>query len=170
MRFQLDENASARTLAEYCEKQGLVEVWRWPKKLKGAEDPAALAYTLPSGRALLTTDRQIHVQHSVHIPDGHPGILIVASTSSAETMRTSLLMRILAKFKGMFPTWHKTCLTNSIVEITETSVEVWKVVGGALARDTFLHFEETAWQDRLSTVLESNARGSQLSDGTQNTL
>jgi hypothetical protein len=165
IRYQLDESTNARALAESCKREGLVEVWRWPKPLKGAKDPVALMHVLPSGRILLTTDRGIHIEHLTHIPDRHSGILIVASTSSAGTMRTSLLMHILAEFKDRFPTWHETSLDNSIVEISETTCEVWRVVRGALSRKVFLRFDDTAWQRRLSGVLQENTRVSELSGG-----
>lgn len=162
--YQLDENTNSKKLVESCRKQGLVDVLRWPKRLRGTKDPVGLRDVLHAGRTLLTTDRQIHFEHFLHIPNRHAGILIVAKISMPTTIRVADVMRILSDFKSGFPGWHRASLRNSIVEICESYVEVWKVVHGNLTRDTFLPFDQTGWQEELSSLLDCNAGTDLLSD------
>jgi hypothetical protein len=160
--YQLDESTDSKTFVESCKKQGLVEIWRCPRDLKGAKDPEVLKRVFPSGRTLLTTDRRIHFEHSAQIPDRHPGILILAKASSLTTMRIADVARILARFKSEFPNWHIASLRNSIVEICESHVEVWRVVHGSVSRDEFLSLDRSGWQEELSDLLERNARAGLL--------
>ena len=79
----------------------------------------------------------------------------------ANTLRlprtTTRAGKILAAFKRSFPEWHQTALTNSILEITLTSVEVWHVAAGHLVRDGFLPFAEADWISRFVALLRQNA-------------
>ncbi len=160
--YQLDENTNSRKLAESCKEQGFVDVWRLPPELKGAKDPDVLEYVLPSGRTLLTNDRQIHLDHLAHIPSTHSGILIVAKVSSPTTIRGVDVASILSKFKKQFPDWHRLALRNSIVEICEHSAQVWTVVEGQLNRE-LVRFDDADWQTQLTAILARNAKRNLLS-------
>ncbi len=155
--YQVDESTNSKRFVDTCKEQGLVDVWRWPRRLKGAPDPVGLRHVLQSGRTLLTTDREIHFENLVHVPNTHSGILVIAKTSSRTTIRIADVMRILSNFKSRFPVWHKVSLRNSIVEICESCVQVWRVETGEL-RSVVVGLDEAGWQEKLFTILEQNAQ------------
>jgi len=155
--YQLDECTNSKKLAESCSRQGLVEVRRWPGRRKGQKNPEWLPDMLASGGTLLTTDREIHFQHVAHIPSTHSGILIVAKTQSATTIRREDVMRILAQFKSAFPEWHCLSLRNSIVEICETHIQLWWVESGKRVTAVVRH-SDPGWQTDLLGLLQRNAR------------
>ena len=45
-----------------------------------------------------------------------------------------------------------------IIEITTSDVEVWHVDVHRLVRDTYLGFDSTDWQSRLTSVLQRNSQ------------
>jgi hypothetical protein len=155
--YQVDECFDSRKFIDACNQQGLVSVWRCPSDLKTKKDPDVLAEILPSGRTFLTTDRQIHFDHSSSIPDFHSGILIVANTSSPRTITIKEVMRRLSYLKSVFPDWYKVSLRNSIVEIAEKSAIVWRVVSGQVILLKFLDFGQKGWQGILTELLNKNA-------------
>jgi hypothetical protein len=159
--YQVDECLDSKRLVKWCAAEGLVTLRRFPRKLKEQEDPQVLDTILPSGSSLVTTDREIHWRHSTHIPDKHPGILIVASSDSSCTIRIRDVERILRQFKSSFPGWHSTSLQNSILEITEQQAEVCKVTGGIAARIGWVEFAKEGWQDELRGMLSQSAKGQQ---------
>ncbi len=162
--YQLDECADFKRLAERCAAEGLVDLRRCPKKLKRKEDPEVLDAILGSNSTLLTTDRTIHCEHNRHIPDAHPGILIIASLAPW-TLRARDVERILRQFKSAFPNWHTITIRNSVVEITERYAEIWKVVGGTVVRFGRVEFTKDGWQDELRKLLSQNAKGQQTIGG-----
>jgi hypothetical protein len=164
--YQVDQCANSREFAEACNRQGLVELWRFPHRLQGQKDPDVLAEVLPSGRTLLTTDREIHTNHLAYIPEMHSGILIVANAPCARSITKRDLMRILSAFKSQFHDWHRLSLRNLIVEITESSVEIWKVVRGTLQRLDFIPFSQPEWQARLLALIGRDSEGASISDST----
>jgi hypothetical protein len=145
--YQLDECIDSKRLVDACTTQALVEVQRFPRSLKGSNDPRILGSVLPSGRTLLTIDRTIHTSHASGISETHPGILIVARASSVKTLTTRDAMDILSQFKTAFP----------IVELTEIGIEIWRVLRGVLERVVYLAFDAPGWQDALARALERNA-------------
>lgn len=154
--YQVDENTDSKHFVETCQRQGLVDVWRCPRRLKGEPDPIVLGYVLQSGRTLLTNDRRIHLDNLVHVPERHCGILIITKTRSPTTIRIADVMRILSDFKSRFPAWHTTSLRNSIVEISENRVEVWRIDRGELA-SRVVDLNQGGWEHNLSTILNQNA-------------
>jgi len=137
-------------------------VWRYPPSLKSKKDPEVLTEILPSGHTLLTTDRTIHFEHSNFIPDHHAGILIIANTTSPQTITVSQIMRRLGKLKSMFPTWHTVSIQNSIVEVCETGVQVWRVIAGYTQKIKFFEFDQKNWQNDLTSLLSKIAAAYQL--------
>ena len=162
--YQVDENTDSKKFVESCRKEGLVNVRRFPKALKGAKDPVVLQQVLLSGRTLLTNDREIHFSHLSHIPDNHCGILIIARVASPTTIRLTDVMRTLSVFKSQFPQWHDTSLRNSVVEITETFVQVWRIRGGCVTSSCTIQFSQNDWQPTLTKVLKDNASGKLISN------
>ena len=163
--YQVDECLDSKELVRACAKEGLVNVRRYPKRLKEYEDPDVLQSVLPSEWTLLTTDREIHFEHSEFIPDEHSGILIIATCQSPKTLRIKDVFSILGNFKAAFPDWHAVSPRNSVIEITEQSAEVWRVASGAAERIGFFEFSAMGWQDGMRRLLEQNAsRHRQIED------
>jgi len=162
MIFQLDQCANSKMLIESCTgEEQKVEVRRLPNRLVGSKDPDLLREVLPTGQTLVTTDRTIHTEHWQHFPSTHAGVVIVATNSTVRTLTTRRVMSILAAFKRNFPSWHKVSLGNSVVEITEGGVEVWRAAEGRLDRVRYLDFQTADWRTALAQILERNAqRGS----------
>lgn len=158
LAYQVDQCATWTTFVKACNDQGLVQVWGFPRKLKDEDDPVVLAHVLPSGRTLITTDRAIHHDNLAHIPRKHAGILIVALASPTRTMTMAGARRVLANFKTAVPHWHRISLRNSIVELTDRSVQVWTVREFGLQQLAFLPFDAPDWQNQLRRVLDDNAR------------
>ena len=155
--YQVDQNTNSKRLVESCKKQGLVDVRRFPQRLSDKDDPDVLAEAFSSDRTLLTMDREIHFGNAVHFPTQHSGILIVANASSPRTITIADMVRTLAQLKSSFPDWHQSSLRNSVVELTERSVEVWRVDNGAVLKTAFISFEQPDWQHELAKVLQCNA-------------
>ena len=158
LAYQVDQCARWKTFVKTCNDQGLVRVWGFPRKLEDEDDPVVLEHVLPSGRTLITTDRAIHLDNLAHIPQKHSGILILALASPTKTMTMVGAQRLLATFKAAVPHWHQMRLRNSIVELTDSSVEVWTVGDLGLRQVVFLTFDAPNWRTELGRVLDENAR------------
>lgn len=151
--YQLDQCVDSRRLVETCTHEGNVDVRRFPWHLKDQPDDRVLAELLPCGCPILTTDREIHFNWSASIPDEHPGILIVANSSPAKTMTRRGVMAILERFKMALPTWQSMAPRNLVVELTDKSVEVWRVRQGQVGRVGFVQLEAADWIGQLSKWL-----------------
>jgi hypothetical protein len=160
--YQADECFDSKKFIKACNQQGLVSVWRCPSDLKAKKDPEVLAEILPSGRTFLTTDRKIHFEHASSIPDYHSGILIIANTISPKTITIKEVMRRLSYLKSIIPDWHSISLRNSIVEIAENNVIVWRVVSGHVVQMKFLDYEQNDWHQILIELLKRNASSAAL--------
>ena len=54
--------------------------------------------------------------------------------------------------------WHQLPLQNSIIEITEKSVEIWHVEDGKLAKDGYVEFNDDGdWVHQLLNLLQQNS-------------
>ena len=155
--YQVDECLNSKKLVRACAEEGLVNVRRYPERLKQCDDPVVLQDVLPSDWTLITTDREIHLAHGAFIPNEHSGILIVATCQSSRTLGIKDVFRILRNFKATFPDWPAVSLRNSIVEITEQQAEVWQVVNGNAKRIGFFEFSTAGWQDDIRSLLHENA-------------
>ena len=91
INYQVDECLNSKKLVSACAAEGLVNVRRFPKRLKQSEDPVVLQDVLSTEWTLVTTDREIHFQHSVYIPNNHSGILIIASSQPSRTRLASAM-------------------------------------------------------------------------------
>jgi hypothetical protein len=151
--YQVDECIDSKKFVDACNAQGLVSVWRYPQSLKSKKDPEVLTAILHSGRTLLTTDRTIHFDNSNSIPDRHAGILIFANTISPQTITVSKIMRSLEKLKSLFPSWHKISIQNSVVELGEDGVRIWRVIAGCTQEINFYGFDQKNWQNDLPASL-----------------
>lgn len=155
--FQVDQCMDSKRFVESCASAGVADVRRFPRRRAGQKDPEILRAVLSTGRTLITTDRGIHIEHAAHFPEIHPGVVIVAVISPGKTLTTRQVARILSHFKQAFPEWHRVTLRNSVVEVTEVGVEVWKVGRGMVDRSGYLDFQQTDWQSKLIRLLDENA-------------
>jgi len=162
--YQVDQCADSKQFVRACKEQGLVDIKRFPHELRDHQDPEVLAGILPSDRTLVTTDREIHIRHAAHIPEHHSGILIIADTSSPNTLTIRGVMRILSEFKSGFGEWHTVSLHNVVVELTKSSVEVSKVANGVVQRVAFVGLDQPNWLATLLAALGTRAGGEFLSD------
>jgi len=167
--FQVDQCADSKKLVDSCAREGHAEVYRFPKRLRGYRDPDVLNAVLPRGHTLVTTDRDIHTEYAEHFPTSHAGVVIVATNSVAGTLTTRRVMRILAEFKRSFPDWHRVSLQNSVIEVTEDGVQVWKVAGGRMERSVYLEFRVADWSMSLVRALQQNAQVSVIGDNQSET-
>ncbi len=164
--FQLDECLNDRTFADRCnaEAVGETQTFRYPRRLKGEDDPAVLADLLPRGNPLVTTDRAMPEQHGEHIRIPHPGIVIVChSPDEPRTITASRAAAILARVKSSVPDWHRLPLANSIVFLTEVDVEVCCVQSGSLVHGRHLSYTDPNWPADLTADLAMNAARSSVS-------
>jgi hypothetical protein len=158
MTFQLDECLSAKKLISACHAQGQVTVRAMPRRMKGSADPQILDTVMAGSNPLLTVDAAIAEDHVAHIPDFHPGIVMVVNAPSVpQTMTVSIARRILAAFKQSFSDWHMISLRNSVVQVSQEGVEVSQVIGGALQRSAYLPFSASDWKSQLQALLGANA-------------
>ena len=159
--YQVDECLNSKKLVRACAEEGLVNVRRCPERLKQCDDPVVLQDVLPSEWSLVTTDREIHFEHGEFIPAEHSGIVIVATCQSPRTLGIKDVISILRKFKAAFPDWHAVSPRNSVMEITEQSAEVWRVVDGIAQRIGLFEFNALGWQDSMRSLLAQNASRNQ---------
>jgi hypothetical protein len=167
--FQVDQCADSRDFVDSCASEGLAEIRRFPKRLRGSQDPDVLNAVLPRGHTLVTTDRHIHTEYPEHFPATHAGVVIVAISSETGTLTTRRMMRILAAFKRIFPDWHRVSLQNSVIEVTEDGVQVWRVAGGRMERSVYLEFRVADWSMSLVRALQQNAQVSVIGDNPSET-
>ena len=109
---------------------------------------------------LVTFDRALPHEHTASVPSQHPGIIVLSNYPAPQTMTVRIAQRILGRFKAVFPQWHLVPWTNSVVEVTTISVEVWHADGDRLIRDAYLAFDSADWQAQLTSMLhQSSHRG-----------
>ena len=156
INYQVDECLNSKKLVRACAEEGLVNVRRYPVRLKQCDDSVVLQDVLPSEWTLVTTDREIHFEHSDSIPNEHSGILIVATCQSPRTLGIKDVLSILRKFKAAFPDWYAVSPRNSVIEITEQHAEVWRVVNGSVDRIGFFAFNTNDWQIGMRSLLQDN--------------
>jgi hypothetical protein len=156
--FQLDQNLDSRKVVQACNDEGHAGARRLPPRLRDTEDPDLLAVLMAEPAPLVTLDRRLPRDHSAHIPDANPGIVVVTNyPRKYPTMTSVIATRILGKLKASFPAWSEAPLNNSLVEITAEGVEVCHVLRGSIVRDGFFSFADADWQTNLLAKLRENA-------------
>ena len=158
---QLDEGIDAAHLVKACAKEGKILAYRFPEQLRnqGAKDPFVLDSLLPLGNALLTIDKEFVEDHLDHVPNEHPGIIIVDQDDDAIlTMQTNIAQRMLAKFKADFAGWHIAPWENSIVTIRDSVVVVYRVEEGNITdRQAWVCDDASPWQTEVLNMIQLNA-------------
>jgi hypothetical protein len=159
--FQFDKCFDDKKIIRKCNEENLVNALRLPPPMRTWEDPELLDTFMKLSNPLITLDRSMPADHATSIPDSNPGIVVVGNAPGIpQTITTLMAGKTLAQFKARFKDmtrgWHELPIKNSIVEITQKSVQVWHVVGGKLISDKYLSFDETGWMERLVDLLVQN--------------
>lgn len=156
--FQLDQCLNNRRLAKDCNDEGLAGVWRFPSELaqQPTSDPEMLARFMAADRPLLTTDGRLPWEHTSHIPNPHPGIVVIRSNAK-HTLRIEDARRILAGCKARLPEWHQLSFRNSILELWPDALDVYHVVRKQLHLDQHCSFDEVDWPQAFIASLTTNS-------------
>jgi hypothetical protein len=156
--FQLDQNLNSGKVVRACNDEGHARAQRLPHSLKDILDPGLLDALMTEAAPLVTCDRRLPRDHSNHIPDANPGIVVVTNfPQKFPTMTAKIAMQILANFKTCFPGWHDAPVNNSIIEITAEGVEVYHVEHQILVRDRYFPFDAPDWPAAFLATLTANA-------------
>jgi hypothetical protein len=131
--------------------------------MKELKDPEMLNQ-LPKGNPLITTDFALLDEHLNSIPEYHQGIILIANSESVpQTLTIKKVQAILRKFKTKFSQWHQASWQNSIVCITQDSVNVLHIEAGNLKEDGYFLCQSLNWDKTLEDALCRNAKQSPVS-------
>ena len=156
--FQFDECSTSKSYLKSCKKSGLAAVRRYPTKHKGLPDPAMLEIYMAQEGVLVTYDHEIWVENEKHIPLTNPGIIIVShSPAISYTLTQRSAANILDNFKGQFGEWHSVPWSNSLVTITDASVEVMRKSALGFETQLYRSLDQPGWQWELAERLKQNA-------------
>ena len=157
--FQFDQCFNDQKIIRKCQEEGVAGALRFPARMCDLEDPQVLDRFMQLPNPLVTLDRRLPEDHAAFIPDNHPGIVVVSNAPGIpQTITTNQGGKILAQFKARLSSWFQISFQNSVIEITQESVEIWHVTGGKLVRDGYLTFQQTDWADQLTMLLQQNAQ------------
>ncbi|MEM8641502.1 MAG: hypothetical protein AAGG51_22205 [Cyanobacteria bacterium P01_G01_bin.54] len=152
--FQLDECINGKKLEKGCSEEGLCKVYRYPRNLKGEKDPQMLNELLPKGNPLVTIDYALLEDHLNAIPAKHPGIIII-NNEIPKTITLKIVRSILARFKSSFPEWYNLSLNNSIVLLTQESIEISHIEScGELKSDGEFSYNVPDFANTILNALE----------------
>jgi hypothetical protein len=156
---QLDEQSSADKLVRSCAAEGHVEAMRFPRALKGVPDEEVLVTLVPLGNPIISIDQGFVADHMNFIPDRHAGFLILdVDNSSTYRINTHTAQKILAELKRDMPNWHTLNVSNSVLHIKESTIEVFHCEDHFLERDELIDRNILGWQRALMNRLELNAQ------------
>lgn len=139
--IQFDECVNSKELEAACRAEGKCIPHRFPKRFKGRGlgDPQVLELFFAQGKIVLTNDENILSDHLQDIPESHPGLVIVTHSDNCRDELTDTANRaILSNFKAMILRWDEVVCRNSIIVITESSIEVLHKEAGKLNRDFYI--------------------------------
>jgi hypothetical protein len=163
--FQLDECLNDPEFAQECEDDSNaknipgVAVRLFPRRLRGEDDDVVLRESLQLDGAILTKDRRIARDWIAAIPNQHPGIIIIANApGNAATITVSIVKKILSNFKKAFPQWHALSFRNSVLEITQIGIEIWRASDNILLPSGYIQFDSNERETILIGKLASNAK------------
>ena len=162
IKIQLDESITSKKFAKNCKNERKSYPVQFPKKFKGksVQDPEVQKYCVQNKLPLLTFDRKILLENYKKFVQQHPGIIIIALNKMQRprifiTVRLAAL--ILDQFKKDFPIWNKTSCYNSIIEITNETIEIWHIGGKEIKHDGIFDRKTKNWQRKIITVLKQNS-------------
>ena len=157
--FQFDECSTYLKYIAQCNKNpvGTTKAKRHKKKHQGLLDPDVLAIHMGGNSVFVTFDGRMVNEHGAHIPTLNPGIIIIGhSPSYSFTMTHVFACKILEDFKVSFPDWHTISWRNSIVRMTEISIEVGYNTASGFVSQFHELFRENGWQDAFKVFLAQN--------------
>jgi hypothetical protein len=160
--YQFDQCCSDPDLIDRCNNEGLAQALPLPLRCHGLLDPDLLRELLPLGNPIVTTDWALPEEHCPYIPDSHPGIIAIRYSIYVEprlnrTMTTRGAASILANFKGRYPNWHLTSISNCILYISEADVELAAIQAGRHRHVCFAAYVQVGWQLRLAAAITNLA-------------
>jgi hypothetical protein len=156
--FQFDECSSCKATIKACNKGGLAIARRYPKEHKNLSDPEVLRIYMAKGTVFFTQDGKIVDNHKEHVPYENPGIIMIGhSPRSPRTITASSIRVILQDFKKRFPGWDKARWRNSIVRITDHTVEVGYMSPAGRVVGFSAEFDTDGWQSQFAEQLDANA-------------
>ena len=156
--FQFDECSDGKSLIRSCKTEALSQVRRYPTKHKNLPDPEMLAIYMKKDGTLVTFDRRIVEENLDAIPGEHPGLIMVGhSPAIPYTMTEESASKILRALKDGFADWHTISWKNSIVTITDASIEVSRRTGAGVQSMLYASFENDNWQHLLKDCLLQNS-------------
>lgn len=156
--FQFDECSSCKATIKACNKSGLAIARKYPNKHKNLLDPDVLRIYMAEKSVFLTQDGKIVDEHKEHIPCENPGIIIVGhSPRLPRTVTATSISRILQNFKRQLPNWSSARWNNSIVKITDHTIEVRYMSPSGPVVALSAEFENDEWQSRFEQQLNENA-------------
>ncbi len=157
--FQLDECLNSKKFVLGCAQEGLCKVFRFPSDMKGLKDPEMLNQLLPRKLPLVTTDFALLDEHLNSIPEYHPGIILIANSENVpQTLTIKKVQAILRKFKTKFSQWYQVSWQNSIVCITQDSVNVLHIEDSHLKNDGYFTYQSLDWDKILEDILCQNTK------------
>jgi hypothetical protein len=157
--FQFDECSTYLEYISKCNKApvGATEAKRHERKHRGLPDPDVLAIHMKGNSVFITFDGRMVDEHGTHIPTLNPGIIIIGhSPAYSFTMTHVFACKILEDFKVNFPEWHTISWRNSIVKMTEVSIEIGYNTTSGFVSQFYEFFKESGWQDSLKSFLTQN--------------
>lgn len=158
LEVQLDENLNSAKLISACKGGGLTRPFRLPHSVMGSDDPTVLRHSFGQGRALITTDQALPAEYVGEIPSRNPGIIVIGHSQNVQaTITLDRIIAILERFKHELRDCLPLPCRNSIVLITESSIDVSHVAGGALHRDASFQYGPGDWRRDFKSILLANA-------------
>lgn len=158
--FQFDECSSCNSFIRRCNKEGLAIARKFKDKhrSKGIKDPQMLKMYLALGGVLVTFDNDMIDDHTQHIPEKSPGIIIIEhSPDMPYTLTQKSVEKIIKAFKEKFPNWHVVQWANSIVRITEKSVAVCQKTSTEVRYNCWIELSDTECEKQVTEHLSKNA-------------
>lgn len=156
--FQLDECSSSKALRADCNKQGLCSVRGYKKEHRGIPDVEMLRIYTAKDAVLLTFDKSMLVDHERDIPSKNPGIIVIAhSASNPRTITEKSAREIINNFKARFDRWHVVFWDNSIVTLTDETLQVGQKSENGIRFVLKIKLAESGWQAELENILLQNA-------------
>ncbi|MCE9530618.1 MAG: hypothetical protein K8T89_05740 [Planctomycetes bacterium] len=122
---------------EKCTNEKKVDAQPFPKELSGTKDPILIPEFVALGNPVVTIDGSFLEDNAPFIPDLHPGFFIIRySYKVINRQLTSIAAaRILHEFKSWSVDWDQASIRNSVVILTERTIEVFHLEAGRVKRD-----------------------------------
>jgi hypothetical protein len=149
LSFQLDQCSNNGKFADKCNSEKHCIVRRFPKRLMDFDDSIVLADLLARDGCFLTMDFMIVHENPAHIPPENPGIIVVRAVPN----KSSIMERLIARFKRLFPRWASTDWSKIYLEIEESGIYLARLVDGNINGGRTVSFDSDDFSGRLQSAL-----------------